>query len=85
MQSRWLPASALAQYIGVHPRTVRDWIAGGVVPAVRVQKQHYTDDRPRKTARGQWRIYETDVDALLLRLRLSGKLRGFPPTWWRRG
>jgi excisionase family DNA binding protein len=90
MLPRWTTVPAIAEYVGVHPDTVRDWIAGGVLPAARVQKRHYADARPRKTARGHWRIYEADVENLLTSLLLGPpgrrrrRVRALPASRWRR-
>ena len=56
---------ALARYLGVSTRTIRRYITSGILKASRVQVTHYADERPRKTMRGQWRIYAPDLDAFL--------------------
>jgi excisionase family DNA binding protein len=72
--------AALARYLGVSTRTVREWIRKGSLPASQVQDRLYTDDRERKTARGTWRIYGPHLEAFLARLR-GGGTRARLPSW----
>lgn len=74
VKTEWTTAAKLAKYLGVDPRTVRGWIAAGELRAGQVQVRHYSDDRPRKTNQGHWRIHESEVAKLLRRLR-SGQFR----------
>lgn len=56
------------------------WLREGRIRATQVPSRHYTDDRPRRTSRAQWRIYEADVLDLLERMRAGTKP---PESLWR--
>lgn len=56
-------------------------MGAGQLRAVQVQSAHYADDRPRKTKRGNWRVYEAELNRFLATLRASGK--ALPASAWR--
>lgn len=62
---RWTTVPALAAWMGVSQDTVRGWVKRGVLPALRLPRCHYTDERVRTTGKGQARIYEADLVAFL--------------------
>ena len=63
---------------------VRKWVKHGVVRAGQLPAtRHYTDDKPRKTRRCQWRIYEADVMELLTHLRGGRSIRSFGRGFWK--
>lgn len=78
---QWTTAVALREYLGVSRHTMARWLRQGRVRGTVVQAAHYTDDRPRRTSRGAWRIYEADVVDLLQRMRSGTKP---PESLWRR-
>ncbi|MFA6046807.1 MAG: helix-turn-helix domain-containing protein [Phycisphaerales bacterium] len=52
----WLDQSEAAEYLGCSPRTIRNYIASGRLPAYRVKGSKLL------------RVRRTDVDALLVRI-----------------
>lgn len=70
---QWVTASAVAEYLGVSLSTVRKWIRDGSLKATMVQQRHYSDERPRKTKRGEYRVQKRDVDSFLAAFR-SGRV-----------
>lgn len=81
IKQRWTTPAALGRWMGVTSATALRWCKRGNLRAVCIQAAHYTDDRPRKTTRGVWRIYEADLLAFLAKMR-----SGAVPTrsLWRR-
>jgi len=78
--SRYVTTGDLAAYLGVHYRTVMSWLHSGALRGEHWQTRHYTDERPRKTKLGRWRIHEADLADFLWRMRArpyAGR--------WRRG
>ena len=57
-----------ARALGMTPTTIARWVRLGYLSGYRVNHRHYTDDRPRKTQRGQWRVSVDSIAALLERL-----------------
>lgn len=82
-RQRWTTPTHLARYLGVGYTTVISWIKNGELPASPAFGHHYSDERPRKTKRGTWRIYERDLMPKLQAMRASGKVAGFGPNFWR--
>jgi len=66
---RALPVSVVAKHLCVSRETVRTWIYAGKLRAFRNPHRHYTDDRPRKTTRAQWRIPVDAYEEFLVRWR----------------
>jgi excisionase family DNA binding protein len=78
---RWTTPEALAAWLGLTAYTVRRWLRAGELPGAHVGSRHYTDDRPRRSERRKWRIYESDVQAVVERWRSGARL---PAALWRR-
>jgi len=81
-RQRFTTVANVARWYGVATETVTDWIHRGHLRAHRAWQQHYTDERPRKTGRGRWRIYEADLRDFVAKarggeLRVLGVGRGF--------
>ena len=74
-RQRFTYVAALASFVGVNPRTVREAIRRGVLRAVRLPL-HYTDDRPRAhgKSRARWVVYEDDAQAYLDKFRTGLRL-----------
>jgi hypothetical protein len=84
---RWTTPMHVARWFGVAGRTVSRWIVAGHLRAHPTWHRHYTDDRSRKTSRGRWRIYESDLRAFVARAR-GGTIPvrlGVGPGFWKSG
>lgn len=79
---RWIPPSTLAAYLGVTPRTVRQWIADGILRGDQTQRHHYADGRIRKTTKGKYRVFEADIRDFMTRYR-SGAVPKLRIRWRR--
>lgn len=77
---RWTTPSHVARYFGVRPETVTNWIRRDRLRASFVPL-HHSDDRPRDTKRRRYRIYESDLMAMIRRMRARGK-PGFGKGFW---
>lgn len=66
---QWVTAASIARHLVVSGALVRYWIRKGWLPAVQVQAAHYSDDRPRKGKRAEWRIAAADWERFLTRYR----------------
>lgn len=64
LQRRWLTQDQAADYLGVGPRTIRNYIARGALPAYRVKSG--------KDSSRLIRIDANDVDALLRPIPTTG-------------
>jgi excisionase family DNA binding protein len=60
LSSRWLSQAEAAEQIGVTDRTIRNYIARGLLPAHRVRGSRVL------------RIRQVDLDALLVRIPTTG-------------
>lgn len=78
---RWTTPARVAAYFGVTRGTVCAWLRRRYLGARMVTDRHYTDERPRKTARGRWRIFEADLAILLRELRVRSKPMLGPRFW----
>lgn len=82
---RFVTVSALAAHLGYSATTVNRWLKLGRIPGAQIHDRHYTDERLRKTQRGQWRIYEDDVRELLAHMAQGRTIRSFGRGFWRSG
>jgi helix-turn-helix protein len=82
-RQRWTTPAMVAAYFGVTRRTVVNWLQARHLGAQVAYSRHYTDDRTRKTARGHWRIFEADLEALLTAYRVKRSRAAFGPGFWK--
>lgn len=82
---RWVSARALAEWLGYGYSTVLGWLETGRIKGAQIHTRHYTDGRQRRSGRGQWRIYEADVMALLAHMAQGRTIRSFGRGFWRGG
>jgi hypothetical protein len=80
-KQRFTTPAMVARYMGVDPDTVRNWIRRLSLAGKVTHHAHYTDDRARKTGRGRWRIFESDLTVLLRALRAKPPY-GFGEGFW---
>lgn len=71
---KWVTSAALARWLGVTPSVLTRLIKQGRLRAARFPSKHYSDERPRKTERAQWRIFEDDLEDFLRRFRGDGRV-----------
>lgn len=81
-KQRWVSLPAIADHLGLGRSTLRAWAQQGRIRACQVPEAHYTDERPRRTRRATWRVYEADLRAFLARMR-RGKPVTLPDSIWR--
>jgi transposase len=70
---QWVTASAIARHLGVSGALVRYWIRRGYLQGFQVQEAHYSDERPRKGKRAEWRVALQDWERFLVAYR-SGRV-----------
>lgn len=58
--AQYVGVPEMATVIGVHPNRIREWLRRGILAGVRTLDPHYTDDRPRKSNRGVWRVHRSE-------------------------
>lgn len=81
-RQRWTTPARIAAYFGVTRGTVCSWLRRKAIGAHVITDCHYTDDRPRKTGRGRWRIFESDLEKLLVAMRVRPGAAGLGPGFW---
>ena len=73
LPQEWVTAAATARYFGVSRGTVHAWIRNGLLSAIQFQASHYSDTRPRKTKRAEYRIHRDELQRFLAAFR-SGRV-----------
>jgi hypothetical protein len=72
----------VAHYFGVDRVTVVRWLHRKRLGAFMATHRHYSDERERKTSRGRWRIFESDLEKLLTAMRVKKSRAGLGPGFW---
>lgn len=74
VRSSYITVAAFSAYLGISGETARSYIRRGLLKAHQLPTVHYSDERPRKTGRAEWRIHEDDLADFLRRFRGDGKI-----------